>query len=56
MGLAGAHRLGEDFKVIIRRASHKGSGPFFNGGVDPSTYQVKVLIWQLEEGKVGLND
>ena len=43
-------RLGEDFKVITWGASHKGLGPFFIGGVDLSRSQVKIFIWQLEEG------
>ena len=53
MGLGGTYRLGEDFKVIIWGASHKGLGPFFIGGIDPSKYQVKIFIWQLEEVKNG---
>ena len=50
MGLGGTYRFGEDFKVIIWGASHKGLGPFFIGGVDPSRHHVKIFIWQLEEG------
>ena len=50
MGLGGAYRLGEDFKVIIWGASQKGLGPIFIGGVDPLRHHVKIFIWQLEEG------
>ena len=32
MGLGGAYRLREDFKVIISEASHKGMETFFFGG------------------------
>ena len=49
MGLEGTYRFGEDFKVIIWEASHKGLGPFFIGGVDPLRHHVKIFIWQLEE-------
>ena len=50
MGHGGTYRFGEDFKVIIWGASHKGLGPFFIDGVDPSRHHVKIFIWQLEEG------
>ena len=49
MGLGGTYKLGEDFKVMWG-ARHKGLGPFFIGGVDPLRHQVKIFIWQLEEG------
>ena len=41
-----------NFKFIMWVASHKEMGPIFlkRGGVDPSKHNVKILIWQLEEG------
>ena len=50
MGLGGTYRLGEDFKVITWGQATKGWDRFLLGGVDPSRYQVKIFIWQSEEG------
>ena len=51
MGLGGACRLREDFKVIIWGDGGQATkvGTIFYGGVDPSRHQVKIFIWQLEE-------
>ena len=50
LGLGRTYRLGGDFKVVIRVISHKGMGPFLWGEFDPLRHNVKILIWQLEEG------
>ena len=51
MELGGAYRLEGVFKVITCEAIRKVLGPFLRGGGDDlSTRQVKMFIWQLEEG------
>ena len=47
MGLGGACRLGEDFKVIIWGDGGQATkvGTIFYGGADPSRHQVKIFIW-----------
>ena len=53
MELGGAYRLEGVFKVITCEAIRKVLGPFLRGGGggdDHSTRQVKMFIWQLEEG------
>ena len=50
MELGGAYRLGGVFKVITCGVIRKVLVPFFTGGDDLSTHQVKMFIWQLEEG------
>ena len=45
--------VGEDFKVIIWGGKPQRDGTIFIGGVDPLRHQVKIFIWQLEEGLVG---
>ena len=39
---------GGGFEIVLWGPSHKGVGPFFIGGADPSRCQVKIFIWQLE--------
>ena len=42
MGLGGTCTLGEDFKLIMWGASHKGLGPLFIEGIDPSRHKLKI--------------
>ena len=49
MGFGKAYSLGEDLKVTIWKASHKGMGTIFMVGVGPSIQHGKMLIWQLGE-------
>ena len=51
MGLGGAYRLEEILKSAYGGQAAKGWDHFY-GGVDPSRHQVKIFIWQLEEGLV----